>query len=373
MVAMMAAAGLGVTMAACGVDKPTLPEGRGTLSLVAIDTSGVYGTGWRGVPGAKVSIASPTFVYEREFVTDDEGRLVIENLPSGDYTVQVSMKDEPNNILLMGQKQEELVNAATALDTIYMSFVSISPIVINEVYYAGCNASSFYYYDQFVELYNATSDTLYLDGYVMCRSTQVENLLDFESVDFAVAFYVYTFPGTRGVTRQCPIAPHDFLVLASDAINHHNYGSLCVDLSGADWEFLNALANDYDNPAVPNLTPVTTEGNDFSYNIAHCALWLATGEEYTFQEHCYMSGQSTICSQYVHVPLGTILDGVEYSSNPSSPRYMTRRLDAGMGGNGITRYSGVSIERKVPGLDSNNSSFDFEIVNHPTPGYSHSR
>jgi hypothetical protein len=363
----------GAALCSCGVDKPFIPDGHNTLVLTAIDTSGVYGEGQRLVAGAKVEISSPTFVFKKEVETDADGRVVVNNLPSGVYTVQASLKDTQHNILLMGQNQRTLVTASASADTVFMSFISISPIVINEIYYCGCNASRFYYYDQFIELYNATDSTRYLDGYFMCRSTQVENLVDFDNVDYSVAYYVYQFPGTRGVTQLCPIEPHGFLVLAVDAINHHIQGPNCVDLSNADWEFFCATSSDYDNPAVPNLLPRDNQNQDFSYNLAHCALWLATGESFEWATHCYMSGQSQICSEYMHIPNSTILDAVEYSANPASQRYMSIHLDAMPGGNGIARYSGYSIERKVPGLDTNNSSFDFENIFPPTPGYSHSR
>jgi hypothetical protein len=341
------------------------------LVLQTVDTSGVFSQDWTSVANANIEITSATFAYKNTCTADETGKIVLEGLPLGDYYIHASMRNEERNLLLTGQKRRNLRSEAEVIDTLFMSGVPMSPLVINEIYFCGCNASAFYYYDQYVELYNSTNDTVYLDGYIMCRSTQVENLLDFEAVDFAVAYYMYKFPGERGVTRYCPLGPHEFMVIASDAINHHRYGSLCVDLLNADFEFFCASANDYDNLTVPNLTPLTTLGNDFSYNIAHCALWLATGEEYTFHEHCYTSGSSQICSPYVHIPLGTILDAVEYSANPNSPRYITIRLDAGLGGNGITRYSGWSIERKLPGYDSNNSAFDFDNIARPTPGWSH--
>lgn len=368
-----AVAGLAGLASSCGVDRPDIADGRNAIVLQAIDSSGLYGSGWRGVPNASVELSSPTFVYEKVFTTDEDGRLVLEGLPAGDYNIQASMRDDVNNVLLTGQKQASLSAGAETRDTLFMSFVPLSPVAINEVYFCGCNGAIFYYYDQFVELYNSTRDTIYLDGWVLCRSTQVDNLMDWESVDYALAYYVYQFPGVRGVTHQCPIAPHDYLVIASDAVNHHQYGALCVDLSQADYEFFCAYSSDYDNLAVPNLLPVSTTGNEFSYNIAHCALWLATGEEYDEQTHCYTNSSGSItCSPYFHVPLRTIVDAVEYSANPSSPRYMTIRLDASMGGTGISRYTGVSMERKIPGFDSNNSAFDFEKTS-PTPGYSHER
>jgi Protein of unknown function (DUF4876) len=367
-------AGTCLTFASCGVDRPLYPDGRNTLEIVAIDTSGVTGEDSVLVAGALVELASTTAEYKQVFQTDPEGRVVVENLPAGEYIVQVSKQDEVSKVLFMGQGTERLVNAVGILDTIYMSFIPTSPIVINEVYYAGCNASSFYFYDQFIELYNTTEDTLYLDGYFVVRGTQVSTIFDYDpnQEDFALGYYIYTFPGTRGVTHQCPIAPKGFIVIAGDATNHHNYGALCVDLSHADYEFFNAAANDFDNPSVPNLDALWSGSNDFTMNLAHSPVWIATGEDYTYQEHCYMSGTSTICTTYMHMMLSTILDGVEYASNPTSARYTPPRMDAGFGGIGLTRYSGQSIERKVPGLDSNNSIFDFENIT-PTPGYSHSR
>ena len=362
-----------VAAVSCGLEKPDHPDWRNGLVLTAFDTSGVYGRDTI-VAGAQVEVSSTTSSYKETFRTDAEGHLVIKNLPAGYYNVQATRKDNVSRVLLIGQAEEQLVNAAEKTDTIYMSFISTSPIVINEVYFAGCNSSAFYYYDQYIELYNTTDETLYLDGYFIVRGTQASGIFDWDPLtsDVALGYYVFAFPGTRGVTHECPIRPKQYLVIASDAINHHTYGSLCVDLNNADWEFFNALGNDYDNPAVPNLTPVSTYTQDFAFNIAHSSVWLTTGESYTFQEHCYMSGTSTICSEYVAFPLSTILDGVEFSGDPPAHRYLSPRVDAAVGGIGITRYSGKSIERKVPGLDTNNSSFDFETVT-PTPGYSHTR
>ena len=361
------------TLMSCGLEKPDHPDGRNTLAILALDTSGVNGSGWNPVSGAEVEVGCLTAKYGRAFKTDANGRLVIENMPAGKYTVQANKKDDVSKILFTGQKVEELVNAVDRKDTIFMSFMPTSPVVINEVYYAGCNASAFYSYDQFVELYNTTDETFYLDGYSLIRSTQVSTFLDYdiETADFALAYYLYVFPGTRGVTHDCPIGPKQYLVVACDATNHHNYGAFCVDMTGADWEFFNARSSDFDNPSVPNLEPISTEGNDFSMSLVHTAVWLATTEKYTFKEHCYLDASGGItCTTYIEMPLATILDAVEYSSNISSPRYITTRLDAGYGGIGMVRYGGKSIERKVPGLDSNNSTFDFEIVT-PTPGYSH--
>ncbi|MCK4349580.1 MAG: DUF4876 domain-containing protein [Candidatus Krumholzibacteria bacterium] len=357
---------VGLLLGSCGEERPGDPDGNNVLTLVAMDTSGVSSEEWLPVPGATVKLSSTTFYYQETFETDDEGRVVIAGLPAGNYTIMAEKINVEENVLIIGQMTKQLLYDPAATDTVLMSYMQASPIVINEVYYCGCNASSYYYYDQFFELYNSSSDTLYLDGYIMCRSTQIQ-LLDWESVDYAIAYFVYIFPGTRGVTKECPIPPKGFLVLAGDAYDHSLVSGRCVDLSSADWEFCNPVKFDYDNPSVPNIDPVTLWSRDFTINIAHVAIWLATGEGYYFDFH--FDGNNM--KEYINVPLETIVDAVEYSSNPDSPKYVTIRIDAGLGGNGMTRYSARSIERRYPGLDSNNSTFDFVIVDTPTPGYQH--
>jgi hypothetical protein len=50
---------------------------------------------------------------------------------------------------------------------------------------------------------------------------------------------------------------------------------------------------------------------------------------------------------------------------------MTVRIDAGFAGIGVLRYSGYSTERRELGLDTNDSTFDFLNLVHPTPGFFH--
>jgi len=62
---------------------------------------------------------------------------------------------------------------------------------------------------------------------------------------------------------------------------------------------------------------------------------------------------------------------VEYSANGTKQKELTTRVDAGFAGVGISKYSGKSVERRLPGFDTNNSNLDFVNVDHPTPGYQH--
>lgn len=350
----------------CGEEKPVVPDGENNLILYAVDTSGVEGGGWIPAAEATVKIANINYEYQAAFQTDQDGRVVIENLPAGKYTIMGEKIYVEENIMLLGQMSKTMVYEPSGVDTLYMSYIKSSPITINEIYYAGCTVI-YYYNDQFVELYNSSQDTLYLDGYVLCRTTQVEEVLgDIESYDYAIAYYVYQFPGTRDVTKECPIGPGEFKVVAFDAYDHSLVGGNCVDLTGANYETFNPTSFDYDNLLVPNLLPITEVGKDFSTNLNHGAIWLSTGEGIYFEAHW----DGNKMQDYVHVPLESIVDGVEYDNDPGDNKYLTIRVDAGMGGAGNSRYTGMSIERRYLGLDSNNSTFDFEVIL-ATPGYQH--
>jgi hypothetical protein len=236
-------------------------------------------------------------------------------------------------------------------------------LLINEVFYCGSDAAAFYFYDQFVELHNSSNSTIYLDGIIVTRQVQ-DAYPDQETAPFVRAIYAYQFPGTPVTGRQYPIEPGKFVVIAADAVNHKQWCQNSIDLSGADWEFFNPLSSDYDNPAVPNVVNISPSSKvDYMINLTHNAVVIATGEEYACVE--YEPGKF-----HVHIPIETIIDGVEYAATASSTKELTARVDAGFAGIGCARYSGRSVERREPGLDTNNSTVDFLLTLRATPGYS---
>jgi len=242
--------------------------------------------------------------------------------------------------------------------------ITAKELMINEIFYCGSDRSSFYFYDQFVELYNSSDDTLYLDGIILTRQTQTY-YPDQEEVDFVRAIYAFQFPGTPVTGKQYPIRPKQYVVIASDAVDHTLYCSKSIDLSGADWECFNPIGSDYDNPTVPNIVSIhPTSRMDYLINLSHNAAVISTGEEYSFWE--YEPGRF-----HVIIPIYTIIDGIEYASNSTLTKVLTQRVDAGFAGLGCTKYSGHSTERRELGLDTDNSSFDFLLITPPTPGYSH--
>jgi hypothetical protein len=292
-------------------------------------------------------------------MTGETGVAVFEELASGTYSVFVRREVSvgPNKIVFTGFGDLGLSGEETVSDTILAKTVSVSNLMINEIFYAGSCASSYYFYDQYVELYNASNDTLYLDNVILTRQLGTIDP-DMENKDYVRAIYAFQLKGTG---RQWPIAPGRYVVIAADAVNHRNYCANSPDLSKADYECFNALGNDYDVPGVPNFESIIPgRTTDYLINLVHNAVVIATGEEYSIDENNYM-----------FLPIYTVIDGVEYSANPSAKKEMTVRVDAGFAGVGVTRYSATSVERREPGLDTNNSTYDFVNISPVTPGYFH--
>ncbi len=244
--------------------------------------------------------------------------------------------------------------------------ITVRELLINEIFYAGSDYSRYYFYDQFIELYNTSENTLYLDGCIITRNFPFD-LSDIEDIDYVRATYAFQFPGTPVTGREYPIEPGQHIVVATDAIDHSLYASNGVDLSGADWEFFNTLGGDWDNPDVPNVVNIHPSITlDYMINLAWNAVVLSTGEDYWYETYTSTAGYEKI---RIAIPLHTILDGVEYSNTVKDSKQLTVRVDEGTAGIGNTKYSAQSVERITPGLDTNNSTYDFRLVGPPSPGY----
>ncbi len=358
----------------CGTESPSLPDGEGRVKVTVVDTSGVFSGGNPGYPvsidSVEVHLTSRSHQFNAATVTGMDGRVFFDDLPTGDYNVFASRRIwlGSSEKVFSGGRDFRIAGNTFLQDTISLELIGSSGLMVNEIFYCGSDHSSFYFYGQFAEIYNASSDTMYLDGMILTR--QMPFVADIEDLDYVEAVYGYQFPGTPVTGREYPIEPGEFVVVAADAIDHTMWCPRSVDLSGADWEAFNALSNDYDNPEVPNLNVIHDRGVDWNFNLSHNAIVLATGEEYSFAEYINDAGTHL----EIRIPLETVIDGVEYASIPTNAtKQLTVKVDAGMAGGGIPKYSGKSTERRELGLDTNDSTYDFVNVDSPTPGYSHVR
>jgi len=360
--AALCALGLGM---GCGVEKPWLPDGRGSLVIMVADTSGIVPGSIKGKPflldSAEVRVQARNQQFLTSSVTSPDGAASFHNLDTGNYTVfaRREMFIDNNKKTFTGSFDVLVNGSELRSDTLIVKLIAASQLMINEIYYTGSCSSSFYFYDLFVELYNASADTMYLDGCIITRQSQTIDP-DMESKDYVTAIYAYQFPGTPVTGRQHPINPKQFVVIAGTAIDHRLFCPSGLDLSHADWETFNPLANQYDNPAVPNVNNITTSRVKYLINLSHNGVVLADGSEYSFDPDGHM-----------WIPIRTVIDGVEYSSNPAVAKELTVRVDAGFAGVNIAKYSGYSTELRELGLDTNDSSFDFINLAHPTPGFFH--
>jgi hypothetical protein len=361
----------------CGKRAPTETDGNLTVRLVVADQSGLLPVdpvlGYAPVVAARVGLESRNY-YETpskpktySAVSDSNGAVEFRGLPLGEYilTVQkhvgiINPLGDVDTITVRGNKILTL-QAPVVVDTIKTGLLTKSALVINEIYYAGPNNNAYYVYDQFIELYNSADTTVYLDGVILCRGRGNQNP-QVDSLDYVEVLYIYQFPGVPKTGRDYPVAPHQFVVVAQDAIDHSQFIKTALDLSGADWEFYNPYNSEIDNPA-PNVVNVIPENSvDFMLNQGHGFVILADGSD-------YYPGQYLHGVQGYNVPMCTILDGVEYSVDLNTFKGLTTRVDAGFAGVGISRYSGKSAERRQPGFDTDNSSLDFVVLEHPTPGF----
>ena len=346
----------------CEREKYILKDTDMSLQLVVLDTTGILNpqdsTRRTPIPGARVTLETIEYSRKYVFYTDSSGRVDITDILASKYEVSAEYRLE-GVCNLLGAKFIEIFQPKPVADTILTHDQPISPLVINEVYSCGPVNNVFFFFDQFIELYNTSDSVQYLDGKIITRCLMnPDNDPYIEVWDYVMNTYVYQFPGTPGGTEY-PIGPGEFIVIASDAYNYPDSAGIpgAVNLENADWEFYNQLGSDYDNPNVPNLININpNKPKEYLISLTNDGVLLADGTDY-WQDGIY-----------IDIPISTILDGVEYKSSYTTPKHLTRRVDSGVI-LGVSRYSGKSRERVSPGKDTNNSSRDFRVIDHPTPGY----
>ncbi len=348
----------------CKENPPAMYDGTAQLVVTALwDTAG-NGNVFEMVPlkNAKAFVSNEYGLSIR--YTDNEGELKLNLIPSSVYAIAVRMPHpEDNNIIITGSLYNIEVNPLeTTIDTIFAKPISSSGISINEIYTAGPVNNVFYLYDQYVELYNSSDSIKYLDGMMVMRFSgnsdgKGPGADEYEDAKIQGVTYAFKFPGRPGEMNH-PFYPKQFIVLASDAINHKNMISTSIDLSNADWEFYNQFsANDIDNPNVPNLINMLSHRtSDFLLGLTADVLIVSSGVDSTWEDG---------------IEISTIVDGVEWQSNhhPQNKKTLDDRIDRSYVLS-PPRYSSLSMKRREPGLDTNNSLDDFSPEHtSPTPGF----
>lgn len=167
----------------------------------------------------------------------------------------------------------------------------------------------------FIELYNNSSETIFLDGKLIGRpfyslwETQVscEQKESFSGDAEGVwTRFMQRFPGTG---TQYPLGPGETVVIAHDAIDHSEVDPDFLDLSGADFEFDGPA--DPDNPGVPNLIEESTDpiiGNGIQFIQGAHAPFVASEDVDVSGLPQERAGQPLTDAIYVRIPADDVID-----------------------------------------------------------------
>jgi len=352
---------ISAVFSSCNENPPSSFDGNAKMNLVAVwdSSSNISEMKLAPLANAKVILSSEYGV--RVFKTDANGMFSTSGLPSAKYSISVRMQhpDNPSSIIVGSLKDIEVNSGNILKDTILAKPISNTGIAINEIYAGGPVNSIFYFYDQFIELYNSSDSIKYLDGMMVMRVSgnndgKGPGADEGDDGDIDGITYAFKFPGRPG-EHNYPFYPNTFITLAQDAVNHKNTVSTSIDLSKADWEFYNQYsANDIDNPNVPNLLNMRTESTvDFMINLSSDVIVVSSGVDTNFVDG---------------IDISTIIDGVEYQSSANSAKTLDGRVDKGFTLS-PAKYSGKSMQRREPGGDTDDATLDWDIIPAPTPGY----
>lgn len=277
-------------------------------------------------------------------------------------------------------------------------------LLITEIFYSGVDEK--YIHDKYIRIANASKDkTLYLDGVLLLQSHFNTNSKKecTPPVPFAeqfVADVVYQFPGTG---RDHPLKPGEEITICQSAVDHREGGLPSVDLSHADYQWVDAknaflFSNKPmpHNPAVPDMKPIYVHqdrpdlqgqgmwiihnGGVQAFALARCKA--GSLEEYVNDKDHFFNYTWKFVSpklttdmpcQYppITIPNGWIEDAVVLGIKEKwAWTVLSPLLDAGFCGvtekwNDAARF-GKSVQRKKNAdgswIDTNNSTEDFMVA-----------
>jgi hypothetical protein len=244
------------------------------LTLAAEDSVLGRRLGWSpGVPGTTVFLRLEEHSTILALTADDHGRLLLSELPPGDYWIWAQKR-------ITDVQQESVAVGPAALaggrraylrsgseDTVLLRGQENGSLVISEFYYHALPAAVFgqagldYQFHWYIELYNNSDSTIYLDGKIVgagfnyhldaalwpCTETE-----PFRNAPGGV--YAHRFQAFPGSGREHPLAPGHTVVIAEQAIDHSTVMPGLPDLSHADFQF--NWPSRAQNPTVPTMLPI---------------------------------------------------------------------------------------------------------------------
>lgn len=282
----------------------------------------------------------------------------------------------------------ELSSDLTDIGSIKVSATKASALVFKEIHY---NASKTlegksYLKDTFLEVYNNSEETVYLDGICLgdalshttyqfdgsASKLGTGNVADY----IFIGTFVWQIPGNG---TDYPLEPGESFIIAASAINHSAVAKT-VDLSTAEFEticqrYIEKGGQVDANAINMNLACTIKEtslGNQLGMFIQ--GAWvLFYPSEGLRADGAYLESDNYANNYGQEVRKTDILDAVETMRNATSTKRLETEIDAGFVVCGSTG-SNQSIVRKISGTnslgfnvykDTNNTTEDFDINDTP--------
>lgn len=353
-----------------------------------------------GAGGARVILRSLERGSADTATTDAAGVASFARVVPGSYEVSASRTlTEAEALQLTGGRATVQLNAVAGSEMLdenrgalrlRLSGAPVGSWVIKEAYYAGSRRTSggTYFFDQFYELYNNSTDTLYAGGLLLVNAYGVSGQINATSQPTPFggdAAHVYADEVWRipGGPRDHAVAPGGSVVVAQQGLNHRsdpnaNPGGSPVDLGTANWEmYVAASGRDIDSPGVPNLELVHKRSGFYAlFPVFGPGLAIARASRFTQADSVAIPGAAAGTPPVLRIAVDSVLDAVETLQNANSGTYkrIPVALDAGFTHVGGT-YTGEAVRRRTERVigtrrvlrDTNNSSNDFEVVATPSP------
>ncbi len=346
----------------------------------------------------EVKLVSKADGTETKVKTDAAGNANFSDLIPGFYDISVSKSLTASEALaLTGISSAITLNVIknnvniqpTTMNNISLRLAgsAVGSLVIKEVYYTGSSTLSggTYFSDQFVEIYNNSTDTIFLDNLCIADVFGASGLINSNTVptqfkDDQANVYVNSVWRIPGTGTQRPLAPGNSIVIAQDGVNHKEAGlnpNSPVNLSAADWETYNERPDnrDADAPNVPNLEKLYfTGGFDWLITVFGPGIVIFKTTDFSTLAKAAIPGSTQ--PERIKIPNALIIDSFEALKDASSGSYkrIPVALDAGFAF-ATSTYTGESFIRKTSSTvgtrrvlqDTNNSTNDFIKLSTPKP------
>ncbi len=281
--------------------------------------------GWAsGIPTADVTLVGSDG-QGQTVSTNSSGSVSFPNLKDGKYAVSVRRILNAQELAkvvgtdVVGFVFEDSISSSTTVRTATLSTLASrrKSIVLSE--WSGHPALtaglSTYYNGSFMELYNNSDTTVYLDGVIFAE--EISDPVEFPSFSCASlasfrndplgawGIYLSAFPGNG---RDYPLQPGATTVIATDAIDHRPILPGLLDLSNANFEWFGNA--DVDNPQVPNMIDLGLKPYDFGHGMsfAHSVLATVTVIASPLDTRTLLKGTDPSGLSLIRIPTGSILD-----------------------------------------------------------------